>query len=209
MEPAVCPPIKRQNLAILLQRLEPLPNPRAELEQYQTPAEVAAHLLFKAFGMRDVLGRTVADLGCGNGILAIGAARLGAGKVIAVDVDSDAIEVADGNASSLGMNVELRTMDVRYFRERVETVFMNPPFGGQRRHADIPFIEAALRCAPVTYSFHNAETQKFVRRKVESLGGIIEPLTTYKFPLQHAHPFHRKDIEEVDVDLYRIVRRAG
>ncbi len=206
MEPVVCPPIKRRNLAILLQRLEALPHPKSMLEQYQTPAEVAADMLFKAYGMRDIQGRVVTDLGCGNGVLAIGAARLGADKVIALDVDPEAVEVARRNVSSLGLDVELHTMDVREYQQRVDTIFMNPPFGGQRRHADRPFLEVALRFSRAAYSFHNAETRRFVMRKVESLGGEANLLTTYKFPLHHAHPFHRKDLQEVDVDLYRIVR---
>ncbi len=207
MGPVVCPPIKRRNLAILLQKLDTFSSPRAELEQYQTPAEVAAHVLFKAYGMRDIEGRIVADLGCGNGIFAIGAARLGAKKVIAIDADPEAVEVARRNASSFGMTVEIHTMDVQDFHQKVDAVFMNPPFGGQRKHADRPFLEAALRCSQVAYSFHNAETRTFVKRMVEDIGGEVELLTTYKFPLHHAHPYHRKDVQDVDVDLYRIVRR--
>lgn len=208
MEPVVCPPIKRRKLAILLQKLEPLPRPKADLEQYQTPAEIAAHLLFSAYGLRDIQGRTVADLGCGNGILGIGAARLGAERVIALDADVSAIEVARRNASSVGVRLEFLTMDVRDFQDSVDTALMNAPFGGQRRHADVPFLEAALRCADVAYSFHNAETREFVIRQVARFGGSAELLTTYKFPLRHAHPFHREEVKEVDVDLYRIVRKS-
>lgn len=40
----------------------------------------------------------VLDYGCGSGILAIAAARLGAGRVDAVDVDAQALEVARENA---------------------------------------------------------------------------------------------------------------
>jgi putative methylase len=205
---AEAPPVRRRQLAMMLERLETLPRPRADLEQYQTPAEVAATVLFTAYGFGDVHRRVVADLGCGNGIFAIGARRLGARRVLAIDVDPDAIEVARRNASSLGVEVEFRTMDIREFQEEVDTVFMNPPFGGQRRHADVPFLEAALRCSRVTYTFHNAETREFVRTQAERLGGSIDYSTTYKFPLPHVHPFHRKEVEQVDVDLYRIVRNV-
>lgn len=208
MEPVLCPPIKRKRLAQLLQQLEPIPGPKAELEQYQTPAEIAATVLFRAYGSRDVYDRSVADLGCGNGVFAIGAKVLGAQRVLAIDVDPEVIEVARGNASAVSVEVEFLTMDVRDFEGRVDTVFMNPPFGGQRRHADLPFLEAALRCCRVAYSFHNAETREFILRKVEELGGSVDFLTTYKFPLPYAHPFHRKEKEEVDVDLYRIVRKV-
>lgn len=207
MEPVACPPIKRRNLAIFLERLEVPKSPRADLEQYPTPAEAAAHLLFKAYGRRDIYRMRVADLGCGNGILAIGASWIGARWTVAVDVDPEVVEVARRNAESVGVPVEFRVQEVREFHEEVDTVVMNPPFGGQRRHADVPFLEAALRCAPVAYSFHNAETREFVERKVEDLAGAAEHLATYKFPLRHSQPFHTRDFKEVDVDLFRIERQ--
>ena len=44
-------------------------------------------------------GETVLDYGCGSGILAISAARLGAREVAGVDIDPQSILVADHNAS--------------------------------------------------------------------------------------------------------------
>jgi ribosomal protein L11 methyltransferase len=45
----------------------------------------------------DLVGKSLADVGCGSGILAIGAAKLGA-NVLAVDIDPIALEVAVENA---------------------------------------------------------------------------------------------------------------
>lgn len=45
-----------------------------------------------------VHGKTVADVGCGTAILAIGACLLGASKVIATDIDEVAVEVTRENA---------------------------------------------------------------------------------------------------------------
>jgi ribosomal protein L11 methyltransferase len=42
-------------------------------------------------------GDTVADLGCGSGILAIAAAKLGASRVAAIEIDHDAIANAEEN----------------------------------------------------------------------------------------------------------------
>jgi ribosomal protein L11 methyltransferase len=42
-------------------------------------------------------GDSVADLGCGSGILAIAAARLGAGEVVALDTDPQAVRLAREN----------------------------------------------------------------------------------------------------------------
>ncbi len=51
-------------------------------------------------------GERLLDYGCGSGILAIAAAKLGAGHVDGVDVDPQAVETATANASANG--VELR-----------------------------------------------------------------------------------------------------
>ena len=45
-------------------------------------------------------GASVLDYGCGSGILAIAAARLGAGRVAGVDVDPQAVDAARANAAA-------------------------------------------------------------------------------------------------------------
>ena len=52
-------------------------------------------------------GERVLDYGCGSGILAIAAAKLGASQVDAVDVDPEAVRTAAANAIANG--VEMRT----------------------------------------------------------------------------------------------------
>lgn len=46
----------------------------------------------------DLTGKTVVDFGCGSGILAIAALKLGAEKVIAIDIDPQALEASEENA---------------------------------------------------------------------------------------------------------------
>ena len=48
-------------------------------------------------------GCSVLDYGCGSGILAIAAARLGAGSVVGVDIDPLAVEAARANAQRNGV----------------------------------------------------------------------------------------------------------
>jgi ribosomal protein L11 methyltransferase len=49
-------------------------------------------------------GASVLDYGCGSGILAIAAAKLGAGAVVGVDIDPQALEVARANSSANGVD---------------------------------------------------------------------------------------------------------
>ena len=50
-------------------------------------------------------GESILDYGCGTGILAIAAAKLGAGRVDGVDIDPIALEVADANARANAADV--------------------------------------------------------------------------------------------------------
>jgi ribosomal protein L11 methylase PrmA len=49
-------------------------------------------------------GDRVLDLGCGSGVLAVAAARLGASAVVAVDVDPEAVGVTRANAQRNGVD---------------------------------------------------------------------------------------------------------
>jgi ribosomal protein L11 methyltransferase len=52
------------------------------------------------------------DLGCGSGVLAIAAAKLGFGPVTALDNDPDAIEATLANAEANGVSFDVRLADV-------------------------------------------------------------------------------------------------
>jgi ribosomal protein L11 methyltransferase len=52
------------------------------------------------------------DAGCGSGVVAIAAARLGFGPVVAVDVDEIAVAVTRENARRNGISLEVQSLDV-------------------------------------------------------------------------------------------------
>lgn len=52
-------------------------------------------------------GERVLDVGCGSGILAIAALRLGAASALALDIDDDAVAVATRNARNNGVSARI------------------------------------------------------------------------------------------------------
>lgn len=190
----------------MLSSIPPHPSPKVELEQYATPADLAAPLLFEARALGDIEGKRVADLGCGTGIFAIGAGILGASHVVAVELDPTALGVAQREAARLRTTAEWVEADVSTWQGEADTVIMNPPFGAQQRHADRAFLDTAMRTAPVVYSLHNAATRTFV----ESYAAQREFRTTHAwrmaFTLSHQFRHHERASKVVDVVALRLAR---
>jgi ribosomal protein L11 methyltransferase len=58
-------------------------------------------------GLKDLGGLTVIDVGCGSGILSIAALKLGATKVLGVDIDIESVRNSRENADLNGIGEEL------------------------------------------------------------------------------------------------------
>jgi putative methylase len=202
--------MKLRQLEMKLQRLAGFTKPRASLEQYQTPAPLAARLLYDALMSGDLAGKRVVDLGCGTGILAIGAALLGTESVTGVDIDPGALAVARENAALLDAEVTFIAADIREGCRDVsggaaDTVVMNPPFGAQKAHADRPFIDCALVIAPVVYSIFNAGSTQFVQAYTAQRAEITGKIGG-TFPIRRTFAFHTKDVQEIEVEILRLRR---
>ena len=106
--------MKLKELEWLLQSLDDFPSPKIELEQYATRPHIASHMLHVInASFDDIRDKLVADLGCGAGMLTVGAAALGARCVVGVDVDEDALEICKGNLEENELeNYELVTQNV-------------------------------------------------------------------------------------------------
>ncbi|KAF0292821.1 Methyltransferase-like protein 5 [Amphibalanus amphitrite] len=208
---AVC--MKLWQLESLLQQLDGFERPKVKLEQYVTPAHIAACLLHTAqasFG--DIAGRAVADLGCGPGVLAAGAAALGAGSVLAVDIDEDALATARANLEEAELPaVDLLQADVqevaRLWRQPVDTVITNPPFGTKRNAgADMRFLQAALELAgSAVYSLHKRSTRRHVQRQAELWAARATVVAELRYDLPSTYGFHRRASVDIEVDLWRTV----
>lgn len=74
-------------------------------------------------------GKTVLDYGCGSGILAMVASKLGAGEVAGVDIDPQAIESARANAGRNNCSIEFYLPDEfaasRHANGKFDTVVAN------------------------------------------------------------------------------------
>lgn len=65
---------------------------------FGTGTHETTSLCLRFLEQADLEGKTVVDFGCGSGILAIAALKLGAKKVIGIDIDPQAIEASQANA---------------------------------------------------------------------------------------------------------------
>lgn len=202
--------MRRAELVRLLQRVPEFPRPRPELEQLTTPAEAAATLLGLAERYDGLRGRSVLDLGCGTGRLAIGAAALGASPVIGVDADASAVAVAGTAASSAGVAVRFVVGTVDAYRTPAEIVVMNPPFGAQRRHADRPFWQAAFDLARRSvYAFSLSASRTFIARRAVARHAHVLELVPVPWVLGRTLPHHSRRQVSLDVDLWAIRSEGG
>ena len=136
--------VKLRHLAITLSKLPAHPCNSVELEQYQTEGDLAAMWLSQIDAHDGLEGKTVLDLGAGNGILGHGAQLLGA-DVTFVECDEEAAELCQ----KLGNTIIGRVGEMDL--PEVDIVICNPPWGVQIHGADKVFIETALQCAPVVH----------------------------------------------------------
>ena len=201
--------VRKRDLERALSQIEAHPAPKAHLEQYTTPSTVAAETLYLAAYIHDdIINKTVIELGCGTGRLAIGAALLGAKEVIGVDLEEAAVKVAQKNAEKMG--VEEKTCwivaDIDIVEGTFDTVLQNPPFGVQRKGADRRFITKALELGSTVYSFHKAgeSNREFIKRFIEEHGGKISTIFPLEMEIPKIFKFHTKKKKSIQVDLYRI-----
>lgn len=75
---------------------------------FGTGLHPTTHLCLAALDERLVAGSRVLDLGTGSGILAIAAAKLGAGEVVALDIDPVAVSAARENVARNGVADRIR-----------------------------------------------------------------------------------------------------
>lgn len=192
-----------------LSGLQGFENPRAEREQYATPAPIAAHLVHLA-GLQGDLSQRVLDLGTGTGFLAIGAVLAGADRVAGIDIDPAALDIARRNEARISArsSVDWVLGDATAAPLCLDdaTVLMNPPFGAQRgqKHADRAFLATVSEIAAVSYSIHNEGSESFVESFAADNGGEVTHAFRAEFEIPHQFAFHDQEKAEIAVEVYRI-----
>jgi putative methylase len=224
--------IRKLDLERFLSRIEPNPSPKVSLEQYTVSEAVAATMLYlAAYTNGDVIGKTVLDLGCGTGRLALAASYLGAKCVVGVDIEKTAVKTACESAEKLGFeaNIEWVVGDVSVITGSFDTVVQNPPFGVQKRTADRKFLEKALEVGNAVYSLHNhPRTDKrlikrlkantasplqvapspFIEKFVEHHHGVVKAVYAMLMTIPRMFDFHTKLRHDFVVDLYVIKKSS-
>jgi putative methylase len=222
--------LRKKDIELLLSQIEPHPSPKVRLEQYTIPENVAATALYiAAYVFNDVVDKTVLDLGCGTGRLALGARFLGAKQVVGIDIDKTAIKVAQKNSYKIGLKKAIQWIiaDIDMIQGRYDTVLMNPPFGIQNRKADRKFLKKALNVGKAIYSFHKHPNRKkrfmknfrttkhkilasypspFLKKYIENHGGEIKKVYSMLMKIPHMFKFHTKQKHEFIVDFYIITK---
>ncbi len=205
--------MNKKELAILLSKLNTFESSKLELEQYQTECNIASLIAWHAYMSKEIEGKKVADLGCGNGILGIAALILGAKQVIFLDKDADAIKLAKENLKLISkefdkkLKAKFLTEDVIDFNERCDLVLQNPPFGIQsQKHADRAFLVKAMESAPTIYSIHSIDSREFITKLAAEAGFKASLLEAIDFPIKRSFTFHKKEISYIKAGIFKIER---
>jgi putative methylase len=223
--------IRKLELELFLSQLESQPSPKANLEQYTVSEVIAANMLYlAAYVNGDIIDKTVLDLGCGTGRLALAASYLGAQFVVGIDIDKTAIKTASENSEKTGSKTAVQWVlaDIEAVSGSFNTVLQNPPFGVQKRAADRRFLEKALDVGNVVYSLHNhpstdkhliqwlratpggllqVEPSPFIEKFVERRRSVVKAVYAMLMTIPRMFDFHTKMKHDFVVDLYVIKKR--
>ncbi|KAJ8613666.1 hypothetical protein CTAYLR_003156 [Chrysophaeum taylorii] len=193
--------MKLWEMEALLSGLEGFDNPKIDLEQYPTSAHLASRVVDAA--REDIEDLEVVDLGCGTGMLAAAALAIGAAHVVGVDVDHEALAIAQRNVAADFVLGDVRSLGFR--PKSFDACVMNPPFGTRTRGIDVVFLRTAVTLARrAVYSLHKTSTRDYlVGTAARDLGVSVEVIAKIRFDIPRLYKFHTQDSSDVEVDLLR------
>uniref|UniRef100_A0A8C7ZX28 Methyltransferase-like protein 5 n=1 Tax=Oryzias sinensis TaxID=183150 RepID=A0A8C7ZX28_9TELE len=203
--------MKLKELESCLQQVDTFEEPKILLEQYPTSPHIAACMLYtihNTFG--DIDGKLVADLGCGCGVLSLGAAMLDAGLCVGFDIDSDALDIFRRNAEEFEIpsldliQCDLCFLNAEVYANRFDTVIMNPPFGTKHNQGmDMKFLRAALTMAETANLTLFFIYFQHIQKKAKDWGVKMEVIAELRYDLPASYKFHKKKSVDIQVDFLR------
>ncbi|EEQ83123.1 hypothetical protein NCER_100053 [Vairimorpha ceranae BRL01] len=196
--------MKLKDLKIELSKIKNFKNAKIKLEQYITPHDLAAHIVYAIHTLHnDLEDKRILDLCCGTGMLSAAVSFFNPSTIVGVDIDYEAIKIYKENLDHLN-NVDIVKADFNNLEFRsgfFDTVIMNPPFGTKIKHQDINALNKALSLGKVVYSLHKKSTRDFLLKKYKGSKVIAE----MKYDLPKSYNFHRKKFKTIEVDFIRFV----
>ena len=201
--------MKLKNIISSLESLETFSSPKDYLEQYQTPPSIAGEMIHYISNNYSLNNYSIADLGCGTGILGISAALCGCKNVFLFDIDGEALDIAKNNIEQLELedNIQIIQMDVNQLRQcnklnkYFDLVITNPPFGIRSENgADIEFLKtASYICNNTIFSLHKFSTINFLKKFYNKNG--INDIKSFKieYNLPKTYKFQKKKEKNIDV----------
>ncbi|KAM8857216.1 rRNA N(6)-adenosine-methyltransferase METTL5 [Synchiropus picturatus] len=204
--------MKLKELESCLQQVDVFEEPKILLEQYPTSPHIAACMLYTIHNtFDDIEGKLVADLGCGCGVLSIGASMLDAGLCVGLDIDDDALDIFRRNVEEFEapkvdiLQCDLCALQDDAFSKKFDTVIMNPPFGTKHNQGmDMRFLRTALTMAETAvYSLHKTATREHIEKKAKDWGVKMEVIAELRYDLPASYKFHKKKSVDIQVDFLR------
>ncbi|KAA0715474.1 Methyltransferase-like protein 5 [Triplophysa tibetana] len=204
--------MKLKELESCLQQVDGFEEPKILLEQYPTSPHIAGCMLYTIHNtFDDIQNKLVADLGCGCGVLSIGASVLDAGFCVGFDIDEDALEIFKRNVEEFELsNIDVVQCDIcsmgSLYGKKFDTVIMNPPFGTKHNQGiDMQFLSTAISMArTAVYSLHKTSTRAHIQKKANDWKVKMEVIAELRYDLPASFRFHKKKSVDIQVDFIRL-----
>ncbi|CAB3403152.1 unnamed protein product [Caenorhabditis bovis] len=204
----------------MLGELRGFEKPKIKLEQYATSAEIAVSMMEFIEDQVGFDNATVADLGCGCGMLMTTiAACYEPATVIGVDIDDDALKICSENLSIAEVHetCELIKTDALTVSDVLKPIFdivvINPPFGTKNNEGiDMKFVRAGLSITKPggsVYSLHKSSTRKFILQTGRNWENVesAECCAEMVWNLPATYKFHKSKAVDIQVDLIRFIKK--
>ncbi|MDA8545627.1 methyltransferase [Candidatus Poseidoniales archaeon] len=203
--------LRPKHLAIELSKLQQHPQHSVELEQYSTEGDLASFFVL-AIDQLDLLeGKTVVDIGAGNGVLGLGCAMIGASNVVLVEGDQAVVTVANENSLKVmnKHNCSIETVQCMIGQEaapeylEVDIVVMNPPWGFQSPRADRPLLEYGFSLQPKSMYVLHSQQAGHLKAIAKTHGYDWEVVFESNFRLPPKYSHQSRKMGETQIKCWR------